>query len=116
MIHCSKSVNAELVIVSRDSDFGATFDNKLYVNDHLRQEFSERVSKRRKLLLYSRLSDALKHFQVPITEKEVQAEAEIVEAKVVPISGSAVISLDWLRMVGALRMKEPDPEPGAQSE
>ncbi len=58
----SEGRDAELVIVSRDSDYGATFDNKAYINDHLRQEFSERVSKKRSLLLYSRLSEALKHF------------------------------------------------------
>lgn len=84
MIHCANSENAELVIVSRDSDFGTVFDNKVYVNDHLKQEFSDRVSKKRKLLLYTRLSDALKHFSIPVTEKEVQAEIEIVEAKAVP--------------------------------
>jgi len=84
MIECAKNGNAELVIVSRDSDYGATFDGKTYVNDHLRQEFSERVSKKRKLLLYTRLSEALKHFSIPVTEREVQAESEIVEAKQVP--------------------------------
>jgi hypothetical protein len=83
MIQCANEENAELVIVSRDSDFGAVFDNKVYVNDHLRQEFSDRVSKKRKLLLYARLSDALKHFSVPVTENEIQAEAELVETKVV---------------------------------
>lgn len=80
MIHCATTQNAELVIVTRDSDYGIHFENKAYVNDHLRQEFSERVSRRRKILLYSRLSDALKHFAVPITAQEVLAEAEIVEA------------------------------------
>ncbi|MGH8062568.1 MAG: PIN domain-containing protein [Pseudoxanthomonas sp.] len=81
MVACANSQNAELVIVSRDSDFGATFDNKVFVNDHLRQEFSERVSKKRKLLLYTRLSEALKHFAIPVTESEVNAEKEIVETK-----------------------------------
>ena len=52
MIYCANAQNAELVIVSRDSDYGVYFDNRAYVNDHLKQEFSERVSKKRKLLLY----------------------------------------------------------------
>lgn len=43
MIQCANIANAELVIVSRDSDFGAVFEGKAYINDHLRQEFSERV-------------------------------------------------------------------------
>jgi predicted nucleic acid-binding protein len=77
MIHCANEAKAELVIVTRDSDYGVIFENKAYVNDHLRQEFSERVSKKRKLLLYSRLSDALKHFEVPVSQQEEEAEAEI---------------------------------------
>lgn len=81
MIACANSQNAELVIVSRDSDYGAAFDNKVFINDHLHQEFSERVSKKRKLLLYTRLSEALKHFQIPVTESEADAEKEIVAAK-----------------------------------
>lgn len=81
MIHCAKLQNAELVIVTRDSDYGITYEGKSYLNDHLRQEFAERVSKRRELLLYGRLSDALKHFAVPVTPKEEIAETEIVAAQ-----------------------------------
>src|SRR5690606_10224611 len=79
MVHCANAQTAELVIVTRDSDYGAHFDNRGYINDHLKQEFAERVSKRRKILLYSKLSDALKHFQVPITRGEEEAEAELIE-------------------------------------
>jgi hypothetical protein len=79
MIHCAKDASAELVIVSRDSDYGVTYGDKNYVNDDLRQEFSERVSKKRKLLLYPKLSDALKHFARPVTEQEQEAETEIVK-------------------------------------
>lgn len=82
MVHCAKEQNAELVIVTRDTDYGLHFENRSYVNDHLKQEFSERVSKKRSLLLYSRLSEALKHFAVPVTPKEEVAEAEIVDAQV----------------------------------
>jgi hypothetical protein len=78
MIECTNKANAELVIVSRDSDYGAVFEGRAYVNDHLRQEFSERVSKKRKLLLYTKLSDALKHFSVPVSAQEEAAETELV--------------------------------------
>lgn len=98
MIHCANQNNAELVIVSRDSDYGVLFETKSYINDHLRQEFSERVSKKRKLLLYTRLSDALKHFEVPISEKEEEAEAELLEAAVRELpqperSGSSLVEI-----------------------
>ena len=81
MVNCANAENAELVIVSRDSDFGITFEGKAYVNDHLKQEFAERVSRQRKLLLYAKLSDALKHFAVPVTPQEEAAESEIADAK-----------------------------------
>jgi PIN domain len=77
MIHCANENKAELVIVSRDSDYGVMFENKAYINDHLKQEFSERVSQKRKLLLYTRLSDALKHFEVSISKQEEDAETEL---------------------------------------
>jgi hypothetical protein len=79
MIRCANEQNAELVIVTRDSDYGATFEGRSYINDHLKQEFAERVSKKRKLLLYAKLSDALKHFEVPVTPQEEAAEAELLK-------------------------------------
>lgn len=79
MIHCAVEGKAELVIASRDSDYGVTHDGSSYINDHLRQEFSERVSRKRNVLLYSRLSDALKHFKVPVTKQEVAEESQLVQ-------------------------------------
>ncbi|HXX44865.1 MAG TPA: PIN domain-containing protein [Candidatus Acidoferrales bacterium] len=80
MVHCATQRKAALAIVTRDSDYGVTVDDKSYINDHLRQEFSERVSRKRDLLLYSRLSDALKLFAVEISPQEVAAEQELVSS------------------------------------
>jgi hypothetical protein len=77
MVYCANANNAELVIVTRDSDYGIYYENRAYVNDHLRQEFAERVSQKRKILLYQRLSEALKHFEVKVTEQEEEVEAEL---------------------------------------
>jgi hypothetical protein len=82
MVHCANTQNAELVIVTRDSDYGLQLDGTSYINDHLRQEFSERVSQKRKILLYSKLSEALKHFEIPITAEEEMVEAEIISAPI----------------------------------
>jgi len=79
MIHCANANNAELVIVSRDADYGTFWENKAYINDHLKQEFSERVSQKRKLLLFTKVSDALKEFALPVSAKVTEAEAELVE-------------------------------------
>jgi hypothetical protein len=81
MIECAIQETAELVIVSRDSDYGQDFDDQTYLNDHLKQEFSERVSKKRQVLLYRKISDALKHFKVEVSDAEVkEEEAVIVES------------------------------------
>jgi len=98
MIHCAREHTAELVIVSRDSDYGTPLEGKSVVNDDLRQEFSERVSKKRKLLLYAKLSDALKHFAVPVTQQEEEAESDIVasvseQASALPITPRLVDDL-----------------------
>jgi hypothetical protein len=80
IVYCAIQQKAELVIVTRDTDFGAILDGESCLNDHLKQEFQERVSKQRKIILCSRLTEALKHFNIKITQKEVQAEAAVVRA------------------------------------
>jgi len=99
MVYCAQVQNAELVIVTRDADYGLHFENKSYINDHLKQEFAERVSKKRSLLLYSRLSEALKHFSVPVSAKEESAETEIVESQPIAVASKAEPvppeSLNW---------------------
>jgi hypothetical protein len=77
MIRCVNDRKAGLVIVSRDSDYGVTVDGKSYINDELRREFSERVSQTRTLLLFSRLTDALKSFAIPVSKKEEQVEKDL---------------------------------------
>ncbi|MHB8540062.1 MAG: PIN domain-containing protein [Candidatus Acidiferrales bacterium] len=78
MVECTARRKAGLIIVSRDSDYGATVDGVSYINDHLRQEFSDRVSRKRKLLLYSRLSDALKLFKIEVSAQEEESENQLV--------------------------------------
>jgi hypothetical protein len=92
MIDCALGKTAELVIVSRDADYGVTHDGKSYINDHLWHEFASRVSKKRKLLLYTRLSDALKHFKVTVTPAQVKAEEDLVEQ----IKWTDALSPDWM--------------------
>jgi len=80
MIECAQRNDAELVIVSRDADYGVYFEDHAYINDHLKQEFAERVSRKRKVLLYTKLSEALKNFAIPVTEEEVQEEEAIMKS------------------------------------
>jgi predicted nucleic acid-binding protein len=81
IVECAKTLNGSIVIVSRDRDYGVTYNKVSYINDHLRQEFSNRVSQTRELLLYSKLSDALKQFTTKVTQEQEKAEAELVAVK-----------------------------------
>jgi hypothetical protein len=80
MVHCATERKTGLVIVTRDSDYGITLEKESYVNDALRQEFSERVSRKRPLRLCSRLSDALKLFDVQVTAQEEATESQLVSS------------------------------------
>ena len=42
MIYCAAERKAELMIVSRDADYGVTLEIKCHLNDHLRQEFKQK--------------------------------------------------------------------------
>jgi hypothetical protein len=90
MVHCATQRKAGLVIVTRDFDYGLALEGKSYINDHLRQEFSERVSRKRKLLLYSRLSDALKLFQVAVSPQEEEVETELVSSSLAQRVGTSL--------------------------
>src|SRR5262249_24842039 len=66
-------------IVSRDADYGIILEDKSYLNDHLRQEFKERVSKKRNIFLHKTLSEALKQFAVTVSREEEKEESEILQ-------------------------------------
>lgn len=61
--------------MTRDTDYGAIYDGKSYLNDWLKQEFSERVSKKRKVILTDKLAQGLKVVHAAVT-KEMEEEEE----------------------------------------
>ena len=73
IVQCSLDSGKDIVIVTRDSDFGATYKNQSYLNDWLVQEFKQRVSQRRKIMLTGSLSEGLKVVHAKIT-KEMEEE------------------------------------------
>ncbi|MDD5140654.1 MAG: PIN domain-containing protein [Verrucomicrobiales bacterium] len=77
IVHCAQNSNAEIIIVSRDSDYGVTLEKESFLNDSLAQEFRSRVSRKRKIRLCTRLSEALKLFAVKVTEAEAKEEESI---------------------------------------
>jgi len=79
VVYVAKEYNSDIWIVSRDGDYGAIQRNKGFINDWLKQEFRERVNKKRHIILSTRLSSALREFEISITEEEVQEENRVVE-------------------------------------
>ena len=80
IIHCGKTLPGKIIIVSRDGDYGLHVDGKSFLNDHLLQEYKERVGSKKVILLTDRLSVALKELDVPITSSEKKAEEQQIES------------------------------------
>lgn len=86
LIYVAKEKNADIWIVSRDGDFGATQDNKGFLNDWLKQEFQQRINKQRKIILCPMLSLALREFEIRVTPEEEKEEERIIEAEALSVS------------------------------
>jgi predicted nucleic acid-binding protein len=76
LIHCGKSLQGKILIVSRDGDYGTSVQADHFLNDHLLREYRDRVGPKKSIALTSRLSDALKQLQVAVPQNEIQAEDE----------------------------------------
>lgn len=82
IVHCAKKNcedNHHILIVSRDGDYGVPYGKEAILNDWLRREFKERVSKRRKLELTTRLTTALKKLDEQVTAEDEKEETILIE-------------------------------------
>jgi hypothetical protein len=80
IVECSKKTGKHVVIVTRDTDYGAIYNGKSYLNDWLKQEFSERVSKKRRIILTEKLSQGLKLIHAAVS-KEMEKEEDLLLAQ-----------------------------------
>lgn len=74
IIYCAKQCNDDIIIISRDTDYGQHHKDKSFLNDWLFQEFKERVSRRRSIKLTRRLSEGFKLAGIDVPKAEEQAE------------------------------------------
>lgn len=85
IIDCADRKKADVIIVSRDNDFGQFIQEKSFINDWLSFEFKERVNKRKTITLTNRLSLAFKETisKQSVTKKMESAEqALIIESQI----------------------------------
>lgn len=79
IIDCAVKSKKHVIIVTRDTDYGAKFNKQPYLNDWLKQEFSQRVGARRKVILTDKLSTAFKLVKIPVTSEMVEEEDKLVD-------------------------------------
>ena len=79
IIYCAQNCNSDIVIVSRDSDYGIVSDKYAILNDWLRQEFKERVSRKRSIILTNRLAEGFKRASIQVTQEEAEEEQEHIQ-------------------------------------
>lgn len=81
IIACAKPSKRDVVILSRDQDYGREHGQQQYINDYLLHEFKDRVSKHGRIELTKQVSVALKHFATPVDPQEEQAESDFLEER-----------------------------------
>lgn len=81
IIDCASRTDKDIILVTRDSDFGITYGDSQILNDWLQIEFKERISQKRKIILTDKLSKAFKLIEIPITEDMVEAENTIIKER-----------------------------------
>lgn len=84
VIHCAKEKNSDVLIVSRDGDYGISYKDKWHINDWLEQEFKDRVNRLKTITLTGRLTDALKALNIPVTSAMIESEKAMIAATSAP--------------------------------
>src|SRR5690606_36997114 len=74
IIACSIKSGKHIIIVTRDTDYGALYNGESFLNDWLKQEFSQRVSKKRKIIITDKLSYGLKLVHAAVTQEMEREE------------------------------------------
>jgi predicted nucleic acid-binding protein len=79
IIKCAETSKKHIIIVTRDTDFGAIHENESYLNDWLKQEFKQRISQQRKLILTDKLSRAFQYLEIPVTKEMIEEEEKVIK-------------------------------------
>lgn len=82
LVHIGKIKHCDILVVSRDNDYGTIQGGVGFINDWLKQEYRERVNKKRKVTLCPQLSVALKEFKIKVTPEEEKEEKRVIELSV----------------------------------
>ncbi len=81
IVHCATETGNDVVIVSRDTDYGIAFEKTPILNDWLLQEFRDRTSKQRSITLTRRLSEGFQKADIKVTKKQEEAETTFLQVQ-----------------------------------
>ncbi len=91
IIKCANDSGKNIILVTRDTDYGAIVKGDSYLNDWLQQEFKDRISRKRKFLLTERLSVAFKAIKLSVSKEMEIAEEEVIEEKEAAMTSSVLL-------------------------
>jgi predicted nucleic acid-binding protein len=77
IIKCAEITGKHIIIVTRDTDYGAIYESESYLNDWLIQEFKQRLSQKRKIILTDKLSKAFQLVEIPVTKEMIEEEEKV---------------------------------------
>lgn len=81
IIHCAQNTEKNIILVTRDTDYGVNYNKELILNDWLSQEFKQRVGRKRKIIITDRLTYAFRTISVTVTKQEEREEDSLLEEK-----------------------------------
>jgi len=84
---CVKDANKDVIVVSRDGDYGVVVDDHVCANEWLVADI-KRVNKQRQLVVFDTLADALKELKVKVSAEEEREEKTFAANMVQPLQGS----------------------------
>ena len=105
IVHCAiqSADKRNIMIVSRDKDYGASVGKDRYLNDWLIKEFKERVSTKRKIELSPKLTVALKRL-----DEQVSRRDELEEAAIIASFSKAAQTIEELRLKYLIEASDKD--------
>ena len=78
IVKCAEEKDKDIIIVTRDSDFGCMYKSKMFLNDWLKQEFKERTNENRDIVLTNKLFQAFQWVDIPVTEDMISEEENVI--------------------------------------
>lgn len=85
IIHCAKESGHDVIVVTRDTDYGITYDGQFFLNDWLAKEFKDRISRKRKITLTDKLAAAFRQVAIPVSNAAEQEENELIASNKPPL-------------------------------